>query len=504
MKARQIRGVTESAGERQAGDGRLMSFCYCLHNRSIVAWSAAAALLAVFGGAPTVRADGSVALGTAGALERGGQTHDSLKNGTAASFGSPVTDDRRLFKLRWRLPWALVGGGGLGTTPFASGFTATSVGTPPGTALLAEPMDGGGLSALIPTLAIGEAKKLAQLQLGVISTSVGHASIVDRYTNSPDGTARSLGVLLEGNLAGLGGQLAVGDLLDARSFSAARLYGRPIMWFTAPDATFQPNELDLDPRTEVAGMWVTGFTGAIDAAAPSASDATALVWMGGWDNEGAFLDNQVVKTIVYLDLNALGATAGAAQRVGVGAHPGVQLMLDAVGFRFDLASELNAGTDGYQARYFDRLYAIERVASLGTAGKPKVDVERPASWGYTLRAGAGVAELVTAFVEARDQFPFDPARGSNSAQVTVGASAFILMFGGAVTATQAGITDYLHPNLLGPGFVITGEGRVALVANVLHIVGRAWRAHLAAGDSPDDYIVSEGTTLGVEVNLDVL
>ena len=251
-------------------------------------------------------------------------------------------------------------------------------------------------------------------------------------------------------------------------------------------------------------MWVTGLTGAVDAAAPSASDASGLVWMAGWDNEGAFLDNQVVKTIVYLDLNALGATAGAPQRVGVGAHPGVQLMLDAMGFRLDVASELNAGTDGYQARYFDRLYALERVASLGTGGKPKIDVERPASWGYTLRASGGFAEMLTAFVEARDQFPMDPTRGSNSAQVTVGASAFVLMVGGAVTATQAGITDYLHPNLLGPGFVVTGEGRVALVANVLHVVGRVWRAHLAAGDSPDDYIVNEGTTLGVEVNLDFL
>lgn len=481
-----------------------MSFFCCLHNKMRVRWWSATLLVATCLGGPALRADSSVALGSAGALERAGQTQDSGKNGTAASYGSPVTDDRRLFKLRWRLPWALVGGSGLGTTPFASGFTATSVGTPPGTALLAEPMNAEGLSALIPTLAIGEADKLAQLQLGVISTSIGHASIVDRYTNSPDGAPRMPGVLLEGNLAGLGGQVAVGDLLDAPSFSAARVYGRPIMWFVAPDATFQPNELDLDPRTEVAGMWVTGLTGAVDAAAPSASDASGLVWMAGWDNEGAFLDNQVVKTIVYLDVNALGATAGAAQRVGVGAHPGLQLMFDAVGFRFDLASELNAGTDGYQARYFDRLYAIERVASLGTGGKPKIDVERPASWGYTLRAGGGFAELFTAFVEARDQFPMDPVRGANSAQVTVGASAFVLMVGGAVTATQAGISDYLHPNLLGPGFVVTGEGRVALVANVLHVVGRAWRAHLAAGDSPDDYIVNEGTTLGIEVNLDFL
>lgn len=469
--------------------------------------AAAVALVAVLAGT-AARADSSVALGTQGALARAGQTQDALKNGTAASFGAPVTDDRRLFKLRWRLPWVLVGGGGLGTAPFAGGFAATSFTTPPGTALLAEPTNGGGLSALLPSVAIGEAHKLAQAQLGVISSSIGHATIVDRYTNSPDGTARALGVMLEGNLAGLGGQLAVGDVLDAQGFAAARLYGRPVMWFLAPDATFQPNELDLDPRTEVTGMWLTGVSAAVDAVAPSASDATATVWMAGWENEGAFLDNQVVKTIIYLDLNALGAHGGLAQRTGFGAHPGAQLMLDAAGFRFDVGGELNAGTDGYQARYFDRLYAIERVSSLGDVGKPKVDIDRPSSWGYTLRASGGLFEMVTAFIEARDQFPMqfptDPMRGSNSGQVTVGASTFLFFFGGAVTATQTGITDYSQPNLLGPGFVVTAEGRVALVANVLHLVGRTWRSHLPAGDSPDDFIVNEGTTFGIEVNLDVL
>lgn len=486
-----------------------MDFCCYLHRqlRARFALGAGVLLLATTLNASAARADSSVALGTQGALARAGQTQDALKNGTAASFGSPVTDDRRLFKLRWRLPWVLVGGGGMGAVPFASGFSPTSVTTPAGLSLLAEPTNDSGLSTLMPSIAIGEADKLGQVQLGVISSSIGHGTLVDRYTNSPEGTVRSAGVLLEGNLAGLGGQLAVGDVLDAQSFSAARLYGRPIMWFLAPDATFQPNELDVDPRTEVTGMWVTGLSAAIDAAAPSASDATGTVWMAGWDNEGAFLDNQLVKTIVYLDLNALGATpapGGAAQQVGFGAHPGAQLMFDFAGFRVDVGGELNGGTEGYQARYFDRLYAIERVSSFGDLGKPKVDIERPASWGYSLRTSAGFNEMFTAFVEARDQFPMDPTRGSSSAQLTAGASAFVLFFGGAVTASQTGITDYLQPNLLGPGFVVTAEGRVAVVANLLHLVGRAWRAHIPAGDSPDDFIISDGTTLGLEVNFDFL
>lgn len=483
-----------------------MNFCWHLHKRHLSLTFTVVALASL--AAAGARADASVALGTQGALARAGQTQDALKNGTAASFGSPVTDDRRLFKLRWRLPWVLVGGGGMGATPFASGFSPTSVTTPVGLSLLAEPTDGGGLSALLPSVAVGEADKLGQMQLGVISTSIGHATLVDRYTNSPEGTARAAGVMLEGNLAGLGAQVAVGDVLDAPAFSAARIYGRPIMWFLAPDATFQPNELDVDPRTEVTGMWVTGLSAAVDANAPSASDATGTVWMAGWDNEGAFLDNQLVKTIVYLDLNALGSTlptvTGGPLRTGLGAHPGAQLMFDVLGGRINVDGELNFGSEGYQARYFDRLYSLERVASFGELQKPKIDIERPASWGYSLRTSAGFNEMVTGFVELRDQFPMDPTRGSNSAQLTAGASMFLFFFGGAVTASQTGITDYLQPNLLGPGFVVTAEGRVAVVANVLHLVGRAWRAHIPAGDDPGEFIISDGTTLGMELNLDFL
>jgi hypothetical protein len=78
-----------------------------------------------------------------------------------------------------------------------------------------------------------------------------------------------------------------------------------------------------------------------------------------------------------------------------------------------------------------------------------------------------------------------------------------LFFGGSVVATQAGITDYSNPQLLGPGFVVTGEGRLGIALNTIHLVGRAWRAHVAAGDSPDDYVVNTGATVGIEANFDL-
>jgi hypothetical protein len=449
-------------------------------------------------GAAPAAADASVALGTAGALERAGQTQDALKNGNAASFGSPVTDDRRLFKLRWRLPWILVSGANLGPSPFAAGFTATSFAVPGGLSLAAEPT--AGLSALIPSLAIGEPHKLGQLQMGALSTTLGHGTLLERYTNSPDGMPRSPGLLVEGNLAGLGGQALVGDLFQPGAFAATRVYGRPLMWFLAPDATFQPNELDLDPRTELTGIWVTGASAVMDAAAPSALQGSRRVWALGWDNEAALLDNQLVKTIAFLDLNALGAGGD----VGFGVHPGATLMLDAAGFRFDARGELSFGGEGYTPRYFDRLYALERSQAFGSE-KPKIDIERPASWGYQLRMSGGFLEMLTGFIEARDQMPFDATRGGQNGQITVGASSFLFFFGGAVTATQTGITDYTRPGFFGRGFVVTAEGRVAVAPlNLVHLVGRWWRAHVPAGASPSDYLVNEGSMVGLEVNLDFL
>lgn len=447
--------------------------------------------------AAAARADAPVSLGLAGATERAGLTQDTRKNPTGASFGAPTSDDRRLFKLRWRLPWLFSSGGGLGSTPFSSGFVSTGFAVG-GLSLAAEPTQS--LSALVPQLEIGEEHKVGHLGLGALSFGLGHHTLVDRYTNSPEGVARKVGVVAEGNLAGLGASVAVGDVFAPQSFIAGRVYGRPLMWFGAPDATFQPNELDIDPRGELLGIWVIGVSavGDFDAPAGAVGPATGSVTAVSVDNEAALLDNQVVKVIPHLDLNALTISHGESV-TGFGVHPGAVLMVDVGGARVDVEAEFNAGTDGYQPRMFDGLYTLERLQTLGS-GKPKLLLERPASWGWQTRAQVGLFEMATLFAEMRDQAPFDEALGRHNLTATVGASAFVLMAGGSLTATQTGIGDNAF---FGPGFVVTGEGRVALVANVIHVVGRVWRAHVAAGDDPGEFVVDEGASAGVEVNFDV-
>ncbi len=452
------------------------------------------AVLAVVVAAGVAHADVPVSLGTAGAVERAGLSQDAAKNPTSASFGAPVADDRRFFTLRWRLPWLAVGGGA-GPSPFATGFAPTGLALG-GMSLAAEPMQG--LSSLIPQGQIGEENKLGRLQFGALSFSLGHGSTVDRFTNSPDGLARRFGLLGELNLAGLAGQAAVGDVFDPGSFVAGRVAGRPLIWFMAPDATFQPNELDIDPRTELLGIWKIAVGAATDVRAPGNDGAIGSATVATLENEAALLDNQLVKTIVYLDINGLWTFDGQNTDGGAGVHPGLTLMFDVAGIRVDVDAEANAGTDGYAPRYFDRLYGLERSTTLG-ANKPKLLLERPGSYGYTLRADAGVLEGLTVFGELRDQRAYSGAGGNMTA--TTGLTAWFVMAGGSVTATQTGIGDNAF---FGPGFVVTGEGRVGLLFNTLHVVGRVWQAHIAAGDDPGEFVVDRGVSAGVEVNFDVL
>lgn len=473
------------------------------------------ALCAAVGGT-NARADIPVSVGTDGALERAAVTASASRNASAASFGATSDDDRRLFKLRWRIPLYVAGDEeseitnfslpfGLNGSSFNTGYQ--NLRSIPGFANYAdEPLTE--LTSYIPQIELGEERKLARLQMGVLSASVGHGSLVNAYTNAPEGVRRTFGMLAEGNLAGLGGQIISGNLLSPHQFTAARVYGRPLLWIFAPDATFQPNELDIDPRTEGLGIWVTGLSAAVDVDAPMANTGLgdrSFIWATGWDNEAAILDNQLIKLIPYLDLNVMGGLPGGLLGdVAMGAHLGAETMFDVAGVRFDIDAEYNVGSDGYVPRYFDRLYTIDREDVLGVDGDAaKAGLDAPASHGYRVRLSTGFLEMFTAFLEAQDQFPMDFNRGINSARLNAGLSGWFAFIGGSVSVSQSGITEYTSPGLMGPGFVFVAEGRVAVLLNILHIVARHYRTHVP-DSSGTDFTVETGTLVGLEVNLDVL
>jgi hypothetical protein len=466
-------------------------------------------------------ADAPVSVGTRGAIQRAALTQTQSRKGSAATFGTPAFDESRGFGFKLRIPLFLSGaeeGEAASTVPYAVNPATKVPGTTGflGTTGTLATEDFRKIQSYIPAIEIGEERKAFHLQLGALSQRQGHGTLVHWFTNSPEGAERRMGILVEANSASLGGQVMVGDIFSPGSFASARVYGRPILWFLAPDSLIHPNDLDLDPRTELAGIWVSGLQVAIDGYAPMTAgvddDDFGMVYAAGWDNELALLDNKLIKAMGYLDLNMLGGPrAGLDTPVlslpfGVGAHPGIRADLELpVAIDLNIEAEGNIGSRGYVPRYFDRLYFIERTQTFGTA-QTKAALAAPASFGFNLRASANIAKTVSLFLEARDQFPFNPNEGSNAGAVTAGASLFFLFFGGSVTMSQAGIRDYTNfGGLMGPGWVFTAEGRVALLANIIHIVGRYYRVHDPVDINLIDreFNVIEGTMVGLEINFDL-
>ena len=439
-------------------------------------------------------ADAPASLGNAGDLQRATLDLDDTRGATGASFGAPLHDDHRMFVLRWRLP-ALLSFGALGPTAFVSGYHA-ALGSAGGVALAVEPTSS--LSAFVPQLAFGQAGKVVHVELGALSSSMGNGTIVDRFTNSPDGQARRGGALLEGNLAGLAGSVMLADVTRPSELFAVRLAGRPVMWFLAPDAVFQPNELDVDPRTEVLVVWLTGVSLAADTSAPTARGTTSVLALG-WDNALALVDTGPLKLIGTVDVNSL--TVGNTR--GLGVHGGVKAAVDMAGVHVDGTLDAYTGGNGYTPRYFDRLYFVERTTTLGSTS-PKADLGRPASSGMQVRLQASALQSVALFVEANAHHCNDVSQCSASGTVRAGASAFVMGIGVVASAAQAGITDWTQPHVFGPGFVVEGEARWAVLFNTVNLVGRAWRAQVPAGSKPDQFLMEQGATFGVELNFDVL
>ena len=469
------------------------------------------ALMTIF--SAQTRADVPVSVGTNGAHDRAALTIDEAQGGTAASFGTPRFDESNGFSLRWRLPIYVMGAENDESALFSALQPSTNIPLPNqfgGSQLAFGAEDLSAMASYVPAFKVGNERSPFHFQLGALSSNIGHGTQVNNFTNSPLGAESKLGFLGELNSASLGAQFAIANISSVTQFISGRVYGRPLLWYTAPDSLLQPNQLDADPRAELAGIWVTGLSAAVDAVAPTGTEnQTQTVFTAGWDNELAILDRERFKAIGYLDLNVLGGTMreGAFDSpIGGGVHPGLRLSanIPVLGsIKFD--GEYNAGTTGYVPRYFDRLYFLERETIFGTDTAKSV-AAAPASHGYALRLSGNIFDVVSFFVEAKDQFAFDSTLGSNSGELSMGASFFYLFFGGGIVASQAGIQEYSAPDFFDAGFVVAADGRVALVGNIFHLVGRYYRVHqpgeLGLTGTNASYEVLEGAMVGLELNLD--
>lgn len=440
--------------------------------------------------AGAARAELPAAVGSTGAMERAALLQDAARGGTAASFGTPVTGEDKLFQLRWKVPLWVVGSPD--RAPALSGALGSSIAAAGPVSLALDPSQG--ISALVPQAQLGHVDGPGYVQAGALSVGLGHGTLLDRYTNSPANMGRRAGLALGGRVAPAGIELMLGDLAAPTALFAGRVHVRPVLAVLAPDTFIQPDGLDLDPRVETLGMLVVGASWAVDGSAPGSIGG---VRAAGVDIAAAVLDNQFAMVRPYLDINVL---QGTKDGTGFGGHLGAELALKFFDSNIKGIVEGSLGQRGYVPRYFDRLYMADRMSVVGV-GSAKATWAAPPNAGYRVRLSGKIFNNAAAFVEATDLYDLESPEGRHNLTLTGGADVWFGMVGLSGTVSQVGLgTDAA----LGaaPGFLAMGEGRVALLANVMHIVGRGWYAtRTGEGGQP---LSETAASIGLEFNLDVL
>ena len=210
-------------------------------------------------------------------------------------------------------------------------------------------------------------------RLGVLEgTTLGHATIVDRYYNVIDSDHYQTGVqvnldLMEFDIP-VGIQTFMDNLMDPEIW-ALRAYVRPfgfvkdlpkvlngfVVGTTIAVDFFAP----LDPKLDVNGRnRVIDDTGNMEV-----STSNAFVW--GLDIGWEFQPTDWVAITPYMDVNVIGATAGAGMHLGVLTTFDIMQVVT-LGMRV----EYRAFDAAYAPSYFNSFYEVERLDFL--AGQTKL------------------------------------------------------------------------------------------------------------------------------------
>lgn len=302
-------------------------------------------------------------------------------------------------------------------------------------------------------------------ELGLLQTTLGHGSAVNMYQNAPEGSPLAFGLALEGQLNGGGLVLVLGDFVHPGRFLAGRLRLKPFNIFLSPDSALEPDGLNMDPRGEVLGMFIIGFTAATDLEAPISADAIGddglqVDGVGarpmsafGVDIEVPPIDMGIFHLNPYVDGVML---MGRGDGPGYGVHPGLGLGTDFWGIFWELAFQYYLGTKGYKPWYFDSRYVFERLRQVGSLSpKAAMAAAAPATHGYIGSASFQLVDTVTGWVELGDRIPFDSADGFNSGRLRVGATAGPSMANVTLSFVREGWRDY--------GRIGSDDGMTALI-----------------------------------------
>jgi hypothetical protein len=207
--------------------------------------------------------------------------------------------------------------------------------------------------------------------------SIGHGTLVNRYSNSLNLDHPKAGLALDVNTDWFGFETLTDYVADP-SLLAGRVYLRP-----------------FGRETDILGRWSIGATMAADRNAPRAllrnpADGSLAqddkgnpivsvrdtVYAGGVDTEFEVLHNSIISLIPYVDLNRI---VGAGNGLHAGILTDLYLPIPVLELNVQARLEYRMMQAGYIPEYFDQQYDLGRLqyavsTPTGTAYTPKYDV----------------------------------------------------------------------------------------------------------------------------------
>jgi hypothetical protein len=227
------------------------------------------------------------------------------------------------------------------------------------------------------------------------SASIGHATLVSRYSNSLSLDHPKAGLALDVN-TDFAGVETLTDWVGNPSLMAGRAYFRPF------------------GDMPILRGWAIGLSGATDRMAPVGvsgplqSDSTGnpivpdqrAIYAAGIDTEFEVLHNSLISLIPYIDFNRI---AGAGNGFHFGVLTDVRLPVPFLQLNVSTKLEYRRMQPGYIPEYFDQTYDIGRVQYAVPQGSSfnyvsKYDAaQAAASGGTSFSQGGYYGELALGF-----------------------------------------------------------------------------------------------------------
>ena len=226
------------------------------------------------------------------------------------------------------------------------------------------------------------------------SASIGHGTLVSRYSNSLSLDHPKAGLALDVN-TDFAGVETLTDWVGNPSLMAGRAYFRPF------------------GDMPILRGWAIGLSGATDRTAPVGvagplqSDSTGnpivsqrAIHAAGIDTEFEVLHNSLISLIPYIDFNRI---AGAGNGLHFGVVTDVRLPVPFLQLSVSTKLEYRRMQPGYMPEYFDQTYDIGRVQYAvqqggSTSYVSKYDAaQAAASAGTSFSQGGYYGELAFAF-----------------------------------------------------------------------------------------------------------